>query len=366
MYQGKKIAIIGASSGQLPIVKKANELGLETHCFAWEKGAVCKDICHQFHPISIFSTNDIISACKSLDIDGVASNASEETSYISSVIAEELNLPCTPSATIKKIQNKEITRQLTSNVKTISKPCIYSDVNSELISFPCVIKPVNGSSKKGVTFCKDANELSKAIEYAREYSDCILIEEFIEGEEYSLECLSAGGKHHLIQITHKVTTGFPHFVELEHHQPAQLSEEMRQLINVAISDILDSVGFTDGATHTEIKINNGNIYLIEINPRGGGDHISDTLIGLSTDCDYLKGIIDIALGKYEFNEVKNTAYSGILFLNKQNKRIEKYFNQNKESWIVERVRDNNPLVVSTSNYGHNGYLIYRSTTPIKI
>lgn len=40
----KKLAIIGASYLQQPLVEKAQEMGLEVHCFAWTKDAVCKDI----------------------------------------------------------------------------------------------------------------------------------------------------------------------------------------------------------------------------------------------------------------------------------------------------------------------------------
>ena len=43
----------------------------------------------------------------------------------------------------------------------------------------------------------------------------------------------------------------------------------------------------NGATHTEIKIVNGDIYLIEINARPGGDHIAHPLTMLSTGYDYL-------------------------------------------------------------------------------
>ena len=49
----KKLAIIGASYLQMPIVKKAKEMGIETICFAWEEGAICKDVADQFYPISI-------------------------------------------------------------------------------------------------------------------------------------------------------------------------------------------------------------------------------------------------------------------------------------------------------------------------
>ena len=48
-----KLAVIGASSGQLPICLKAKEMGLEVHCFAWSEGAVCKDVVDYFHPVSI-------------------------------------------------------------------------------------------------------------------------------------------------------------------------------------------------------------------------------------------------------------------------------------------------------------------------
>ena len=51
----KKIAIIGASYLQLPLVEKAKEMGLETHCFAWSEGAVCKNVADYFYPISIFA-----------------------------------------------------------------------------------------------------------------------------------------------------------------------------------------------------------------------------------------------------------------------------------------------------------------------
>ena len=48
MTQKKKLAVIGASYLQLPLVRKAQEMGLEVHCFAWEDGAVCKDVADYF------------------------------------------------------------------------------------------------------------------------------------------------------------------------------------------------------------------------------------------------------------------------------------------------------------------------------
>ena len=49
----KKIVIIGAGEFQIQLIEKAKELGYETHVFAWEEGAVGKEISDYFYPISI-------------------------------------------------------------------------------------------------------------------------------------------------------------------------------------------------------------------------------------------------------------------------------------------------------------------------
>lgn len=361
-----RLAIIGASSGQLPLVKKAKEMGIYTVCFAWDKDAVCKNVCDLFCPISIFETDEIVAKCKELGINGVTSNASEETSKVASLIADKLHLNTTNPEVIEKIQNKAAVRSLTSEVIGLSVPKVWREKDIDNIEYPCVVKPVKGSAKKGVSYCKSPNDLSDAIDYARSTGNNIIVEEYIDGREYSVEALSFHGKHQIVQITDKKTSGYPHFVELEHHQPADISHDLRIKIEEVAIDILMKVGYSDGASHIEMKVNKNGIYLIEINPRGGGDRISDTLVGLSTDCDYLSAIIDIALNRYQFKPIRNISYCGILFLSYQNNRILKYFDGNDEDWLVEKKRINGQLTVSSSNYDRDGYIIYKSKNRISL
>ena len=107
-----KLAIIGASSGQLPLCLKAKEMGIETHCFAWDKGAVCKNIASVFHPISILEKDLIVERCRQLHIDGAVSNASELTAEISAYVAEKLGLNGTPYHILEQLHNKYYVRQL--------------------------------------------------------------------------------------------------------------------------------------------------------------------------------------------------------------------------------------------------------------
>ena len=58
----------------------------------------------------------------------------------------------------------------------------------------------------------------------------VIIEEFIGGVEVSVETISWKGKHYILSITDKVTTNAPFFVELEHHQPSNLTIEIQNRI----------------------------------------------------------------------------------------------------------------------------------------
>lgn len=64
MVIAQKLAIIGGSYLQLPLVKKTKMMGLETHYFSWQDGAVCADVADYFYPISIIEKEAILEKCQ--------------------------------------------------------------------------------------------------------------------------------------------------------------------------------------------------------------------------------------------------------------------------------------------------------------
>lgn len=359
-----KLAIIGASKGQLQICKKARDMGIQTVSFAWEKGAVCKSIVDKFYPISITEKDEIVKICKDENVDGVISNGSDLTSEVVSYVSEKLSLHGNKYEIFMKLKNKEYIRNLSNTVCGLEKVnnYIYSDDREKMEIFPCVVKPVVGVSKQGVSFVKNEEEFHTAIKYAREQSrEEILVEEFIGGNEISVESISFEGKHYVIQITDKDSSGAPHFVEVGHHQPSLLPDNIKDKIRTVIPDLLDTIGFENGATHIEMKIYKDNLYLIEINLRGGGDEISNQLVELSTGYDYIKGMIQVALGNFQQPKVSQKKYSGIYFLCNQTEYLLPSFIREKDpAHVVEKCIDSLSLHTSTSNYDRNGYIIYCS------
>lgn len=362
----ERIAIIGASTGQLPLCKKASEMGLETFCFAWSKDAICKEYVDHFIPVSILEMDEIVKFCRTYQIDGVLSNASETTALVAAYVAEKLGKTGTPYQTFLNIQNKEFVRRTTNALPGLGHVKYEVGKFHDILSAfppPYVLKPLKGAAKKGVNFI-DINK--KDIFIPDDLKDATFIaEEYIEGPEYSVEAISFENRHQVIQITEKIGTGAPHFVELEHHQPAILPSIVEKKIRNLIPTILSSVGFSYGASHTEIKLDDKNdIYLIEVNPRGGGDYISNDLVGLSTDCDYLKQMILVALGQYKSMPVQNVAHSGIYFLSAYTRRLLPYFDSPQADWLVMRERKKGKLTVSCSNYDRNGFIMYCSDKKI--
>lgn len=363
MDQRKRIAVIGASSGQLPICKKAKEMGLEVHCFAWPDGAVCKDVADYFHPVSIVEKDKVVNLCQEFKINGVVSNASELTAEIVAYVAEKLGLNGTPYKVLDQLHDKFFVRQLSDKVQNLSKPKYYKFEGLDKGLYPCIIKPCNGSSKAGVSYVKDKDDFAQAIEYAQRSTDGdIIVEEFINGKELSIECISYKGEHQVIQITDKDSSSAPHFVELGHHQPAAISESVKDKIEVTIPLLLKAIGYTNGASHIEVKYNGEDLYLIEVNLRGGGDDISNKLVQMSSGIDYLRCMIEVSLGIYkEPVRISEQSYAGIYYLCKQTENYMQFFKTaSSHDWFVEGEIKNIELMESHSNYERDGFLIYKS------
>jgi phosphoribosylaminoimidazole carboxylase (NCAIR synthetase) len=107
----KKLAIIGASYLQIPLVQKAKQMGLETHCFAWDEGAVCKKIADFFYLISIVEKDEILKVCSEISINGIVSIASDLAVLTVNYVAEKLGLIANPNDYSLVTTNKFLMRE---------------------------------------------------------------------------------------------------------------------------------------------------------------------------------------------------------------------------------------------------------------
>lgn len=374
----KKIAVIGASYLQLPLVKKAKEMGLEVHCFAWAEGAVCKELADYFYTISIVEKEEILKVCQEVGIDGICTIASDVAAPTVAYVANKMNLVGNDYEAAVKANNKY---QMREAFMKAGVPCPkYMMATSETLhsvevieglrefQYPMISKPSDRSGSLGVTKIMDSSEFYPAVELAMEksFKHQAMVEEFIEGREISVEFISYNGVHYPLQITDKVTTEAPHFVELEHHQPSTLSEEMFTTIYDITKNALNALGLTNGASHTEYKITKeGRIAIMEVGGRMGGDFIGSDLVRLSTGYDFVKGVIDVALGEFEEPVKTLNMCSGIYFLCKETEHLKTII----ENWrdnpaFVEGEITDNELHEVTCSADRSGYVIYQTKSKL--
>ena len=364
----KKLAIIGASYLQLPLVLKAKEVGLYTICFAWLKDAVCKDVANEFYDISIIEKERIYEKCKQIGIDGICTIASDVAAPTVAYVAERLGLISNSYSCAVLANNKFLMRNAFLKAGI---PCPRfriaedtSDLKDLTLDYPLIVKPTDRSGSLGVSRVDSIDELTDAVKAALSVSfkRQAIIEEYIEGREISVEFISYQGKHYPLAITDKVTSGSPHFVELAHHQPADLSDVLYAKIYSLNKKALSALGISNGASHAEYKITStGRVVIIEVGARMGGDFIGSDLVYLSTGYDYLKGAIDVSLGYFDIPTLNRNVYAGVYFLSKETEWLLPIFN-NPDSYleVIKSEVFPIPLQEVKCSSDRKGYFIYQS------
>lgn len=364
----KKLAIIGASYLQQPLVEKCKELGVYSICFAWEEGAVCKDLCDKFYPISTIDKDAILKVCQEEKIDGITTIASDVATLTVNYVAEQMGLVGNPDKYSQTATNKYLMRQcfLEHNVPS-PKFCLTEGQIPEIIntfSYPVIVKPTDRSGSRGVEKVLKRDDLHEAIDRAckESFQQRAVIEEFVEGREISVESISFKRRHHILQITDKVTTEAPFFVELEHHQPSSLPDDIKKYVKNIVLNALDALHIQYGASHAELKITkDGDIRVIEIGARMGGDFIGSDLVKLSTGYDFLKGVIDVAFGDFSEPKLTENKFSGVYFLCEETKHILPIIQNAKNYPEIVRAEVTDPVLRRIEQSAdRSGYLIYQA------
>ena len=300
----KNLAIIGASYLQLPLIRKAKEMGYTTHVFAWASDDVGEKEADVFYPISIVEKEKICEECRKIGIDGICSIASDLASITVNYVANQLGLNSNSMESTQKSTNKYYMRKTFYECGDPSPKSYLVDENTDFegisINFPAIVKPIDRSGSRGIYKVNSKEEIRNAVINAinEGFEKKALVEEFVEGQEYSVEFISYKGVHQFLALTLKYTTGAPHFIETGHMEPAPIESELLEKVKKVVEHALNSLEIENGASHSEIKIDSdGTIKIIEIGARMGGDCIGSHLVKYSTGIDFVKAVIDVACDK---------------------------------------------------------------------
>lgn len=297
----RTILIFGVGELQRSIINRAARRGLFTVGIDPCEEASARNACDIFEVVGGQDFEGTLAVAKKYNVSALVTASTDKPLVMMARVAKELHLPFfsveTAEWSTDKFQMKQ--RFMEGGVPCAKGRLIRHAEEAKDLCFPVICKPRDNSGSRGVKLCRDVNELQECIDEALDNSklDTVLVEEFIEGREFSIETLHYEGKSEVIQFTEKKTTEFPYNVELGHKQPANLTDDERQHIRDIISKIAVCMHFENCPSHTELKVNERGIFVIETSPRLGGDYITSTLTPLSTGINLEDQLLHIALGE---------------------------------------------------------------------
>lgn len=304
----KKIMVLAAGLLQIDVIEKAKSMGYYVLAVDGNPKAPGFNVADKAICADIVNEETMLKIARDEHVDGVIHPCSEVSMAVMGRINDELGLSGISREQAICATNKHLMRKAFEKGNAPSPKSILAqdaeDAWSRLqneFDTDAILKPSRNSGSRGIA--KVSRNMDKG-DFIRAYDEAlsesrdhsVLIEQFIEGPEFSIEMIVWRGDIHVLTVTDKKTTGAPHFVELGHNQPSCFSATDVETLKAAAVAGVRALGVNNCACHAEAKLMNGKAYLMEVGARLGGDFISTELTHLSTGVDMVAAAIDVALG----------------------------------------------------------------------
>ena len=304
----KRLLVLAAGILQVPVIKKAKEKGYYVIAVDGDSNAIGLQYADKAICANITDEEIMLEIAREQHVDGVIHPCSEVSMNVMGRINDELGLAGITKEQAIRATNKHLMREAFEKGNAPSPKSILTDSAEDAwehlqndFSTDGILKPSRNSGSRGIAkVVRDMNKAdfinayNIALNESRDKS--VLIEQFIEGPEFSIEIIVWNGKVNVLTVTDKKTTGAPHFVELGHNQPSCYSKKEVETLKAAAVAGVKALGVNNCACHAEAKLMGGKAYLMEIGARLGGDFISTELTHLSTGIDMVAAAINVALG----------------------------------------------------------------------
>lgn len=301
----KRVLIVGASILQLPAICKAKEMGFTVGVADYNPKAVGIPFADEYYDVSTIDIDGIVSAARSFRPDGIMTLATDMPMRAVAKACKECGLPGISYETAVKATDKgEMIKAFEAH--DVAHPWFFVvpdmatlEWTADALSYPCILKPTDNAGSRGVVLCRSHDELVCGYHYARKASrsGAVIIEEYLQGPEFSVEVMVIDGEPKVLQITDKLTTGAPHFVEMGHSQPTRQPDSVQSQIKDLTVRACKAVGINQGPAHVEMILTKDGPKMVELGARMGGDCITTHLVPLSTGIDMVASTILLSCGE---------------------------------------------------------------------
>lgn len=301
----KRVLILGAPIFQIPVVKKAKEMGLYVGIVDIDTEAPALSYADEQYNCSLKDMEKVLEVATRFGPDGVIIGACDTSVIAGAYVSKVLNLPGHSMETAINSTNKLKMLEVFKK-KNIPHPMFQVVSKDEIDSFemtlpyPVISKPTDSAGGRGVSIIHNSRELKNAVGFSSRagISGDVLIEEYMRGPEVSVEVLIVDNEPFILQVTDKITSGEPFFYEVGHSQPSSLPPDVLEIVKEVASNAVLAIGLNNTPAHVEIIITENGPMMVELGARLGGDCITSYLIDTSVSgINMIEATIKLALGE---------------------------------------------------------------------
>lgn len=310
-----KAFVIAGGVPQVELIKQLKNRGITTVLADGSPNAVARPYADIFYHVNIFDIPAIKEIAIKEKVDFLLTVCADQVLLVVAEVSEILGLPCyidfkTAQDVSDKIRMKRIFKEngipTTDYVETE-----YFDLNAiSHLRYPLVVKPVDAYSSKGVRKAENLEELKQYYAEAQKISRSggVIVEEYFQGEEISVDAFVVNGKAKILTISNsEKVKDKDRFVIFRGRYPVSASEIVIKKIEDIAQKIAEGFNLVNAPLLIQLLNNGDDVSVLEFCARTGGN-MKWLLIKYSSGVDVITATIDITMGQVPDLELKDTGH----------------------------------------------------------
>ena len=301
----KKIMILGGGENQIPLIKRAKELGYYIVLCDFRDNVPGIKLSNIHYQVNTLNPEELTEVGKKENINGIATNS--EPAFMSMAkAAEALGVNSMSLRDTELYKNKYLMREFCKQHGILYPAYQYCTELEEAVNFyrslnkKCIIKPLDNSASRGVYSINNEEELMALFEESKACSSAanpaVLIEEYVTGTEFTIDGLMTPNGHKCLAISEKKHYAYNENVAYQLLFDNE-NENFDYMVLREVNDkLVNETKIPFGLTHAEYKFMDGKFYLIEIQARGGGNFIATDIVPFMSGIDSYTELLKWSVG----------------------------------------------------------------------
>lgn len=300
--------VLGGVSPHIAVVERLKALGYRVVLADYKDAPPAAAFADTHLQISTLDADAVEQAARDVGATAIVNVCLDQPLPVVAAVRQALGLasPLSPDAA-HRLTDKDAMKQVLREAGVDTARWVVADTPEALdttgLRFPVVAKPVGGTGSLGVVFARDEADLAAQLDqsFAMARGGAVLVEEFVEGLELSIDCIVIGGEVHVLLARERHKTWFSDGREATCHAtvaPAALTPATEALMQEQARAIAPAFDVADGPLLIQsILTADGRLVVLEVAGRIGGGPGANRVVELVTGFDYVGASIDQQLGR---------------------------------------------------------------------